>query len=205
MAKSVIIPPMGVLRRLLSNYSDLSKKVGWNSNRNLLDNGWFIVNERGATTITSTDYCVNRWIGTNLTIASNGITSTANGSTLKQRLLAGLKDSLVGKKVVLSVKMSDGTIESGCVTYAKSATTIFNGTNMSGATDSSGDIIFTFKASNKRIVAVKFEVGEASSLGNDTLPSYAIEILNATASMADAEDSYAGRPYLTYTVVNTFS
>ena len=86
------------------------------SNRNLLDNPWFTVNQLGVNgTITNGQYGVDRWIagGGTVTMATGGITLGAGKSYALQR--PADPSIFNGKTVTLSVMTSDGVIESGTV------------------------------------------------------------------------------------------
>ena len=148
-----------------------------NSNRNLLDNPWFTVNQRGFTTgITGSGLTVDRWRSDNANISlSNGVISIPANATFKQIIDTNLYNFLVGKTVTLSCMLSDGTIQSGTVvvpstgsTYAPNTPRLaLNGTNKQ---------FHIYPPSAVSIRAFKLELGSYSTLANDVPPDYKTEL-----------------------------
>ena len=168
-----------------------------NSNRNLLDNGWFTVREHGAGPFSGAVTCANRWTSpgayTNIALLNPyGIkisNSAGNGATLDQVLgITGAE--LDGKTLTLSVLTDDGIV---------TGTGVFN-TNGDGY-----KVLLTFgggkwfarvawyasvstthpfvriarttttDAASINIYAVKLEIGAYSTLLNDIRPTYRTE------------------------------
>ena len=165
------------------------------SNPNLLDNPWFTVNQRGATSETEVfKYLADRWyIGynpnasTTFTNTDNVITMTSTGSiaVLCQKLE---NLALSGKLVTLSIMLSDGTIKVGTGVIPSlngSDLTVYEDDNFSAylqrSTNGSGGypLVGISVKANKSVSfkAVKLELGIASTLAMDTAPNYATELL----------------------------
>lgn len=174
-----------------SNFTDyypsrLSKVESRVTNRNLLDNPFFQINQRNSSG-TNLSYGLDRWYGT-YAILQDGSSykyKIAFGSMsvyCSQALEPSLKDFLHGKTVTCSFMNGDGEITSGSVVYNKNSTTdihvcdngkteiFFNGTH--GAF-----VITPLIAQAEYIVAVKLELGSVSTLANDSAPNYAEELL----------------------------
>jgi len=153
----------------------LTRKTSGLSNENLLDNPWFTVNQRGATTITS-GYGADRWNlngGSSLSFSSSGVTLTA-------AQMGQVLESVPNITYTLSVKLSNGTIYSG--TFNKQdtdAVIIDNADIICGYTALYKNIWFnnTAKTSPLTIRAVKLERGTVSTLANDVEPNYTTELL----------------------------
>lgn len=123
---------------------------GGGGGRNLLDNPFFTVNQRGATTYTVGAYGVDRWklISGSATVSNNQI--TLNG-TLRQ-----IREFSLGRNdFVCSARCASGT-----------ATVSYDDTTKYFDIVSSGGVI----------EAVKLEIGTTSTLANDTVPNYAEEL-----------------------------
>lgn len=169
----------------LNAYSDKLKANL--SNRNLIDNPWFTVNQRNATggTIVSYTPIVDRWKvdkgsgSPTWSLDANGLTLTPDTNSyayIYQPLENGT--NLNGKVVTISVKLSDGTITSATFTRT-------SGTNQS---DTQNDITMRFNSdeairiyaqngAEKTIRAVKLELGSVSTLHLDVAPNYTTELL----------------------------
>lgn len=166
------------------------------SNRNLLLNPFFTVNQRGAASYTASadTKTVDGWnltlnsLGTGtVTINTNGIT-IANGyasgvAYFKQKLDSNMMAAIDGKTITLSVLYQDGTVKSG--------TGEFNLGTTSYLMTSDGEIALRLYSPNATraeptidvqasktiaIRAVKLEIGEYSTIANDTLPTYSEEL-----------------------------
>ena len=146
------------------------------SSPNLLDNAWFTVNQRGATTLPDTNgaYHVDRWRAWTASgsIGANGI--TVSSGTIYQNLEGDLWDSLVGKTLVCSILLSDGTIKASSPLLFNGATAFFEGEFTAQMKADEKTFEFTYVGA---IRAVKLEIGAISTLGRDAMPSYAEELL----------------------------
>ena len=161
------------------------------SNRNLLDNPWFTVNQRGFTSgnMGALVYWADRWMNntdtTNPSTLSlnNGIVTitTPSGTGRFGNILQTLADpnAIDGKVVTLSALKSDGTIISGTIT--RTAATTQDAYN-------EGGIILRLSSTNRfnvqvesgktlSIKAAKLELGTVSTLANDTPPDYGTELI----------------------------
>lgn len=160
-----------------------------NSNRNLLDNPWFTVNQRQITTPSSpiSGYPADRWYGTYSAVTSDGVTIPAqNSSDLLQRLEPSLCAALVGKTVTVSTLEQDGTIASfTCVfpAYGSGEGSNYNMGNGIGCfvQNVSGYQRIRFRISDARTTpfalrAAKLELGSYSTLANDVPPDYKTEL-----------------------------
>lgn len=158
------------------------------SNRNLLDNPWFTVNQRGFSSgqTGALHPWVDRWRMNSdpsnpatLTF-SDGVVTVSAPSGGFCNILQTLSDpsSIVGKVVTLSVLKSDGTIISGTIT------------RIAGTTQdaySAGGITLRLSSTNRfavqadsgasiSIKACKLELGSVSTLTNDAPPDYGTEL-----------------------------
>lgn len=157
------------------------------SNRNLLDNPFFTVNQRNATSVnTNGDYIADRW---RCTYGSGGYTATRNNdgsitltpgsasshATMYQILEQSLVTALNGKTVTASVLMQDGTIRSGTQTFSATGNrTFFAATSASPiqvdwSYSTRGLAIRSYYRAGT-IRAVKLELGSYSTLANDVPP-----------------------------------
>ena len=171
------------------------------SNRNLLDNAWFTVNQREFTSTSSSEYTVDRWrkvaaVG-NVSLDSDGCMNIYNDSTgsawtnIQQDLDEQLKTSLQGKNCTLSVMLKDGTIKSatGIVDFTQNSNycAVYLVNNIacvvrSIPTNSFGSVQIAVPANTAQgvipaIKAIKLELGSVSTLAMDTVPNYAEELL----------------------------
>lgn len=150
----------------------------YQSNRNLLDNPWFTVNQRAAATVSSVGYHLDRWYSyNNYTVTANGITTTSAGN-FDQTLESALKTALNGQTVTMSAKLADGTVYSATGTYYSaygSTYSIGSGGGITFYITGDGKARYTF-GNNLSIRAVKLELGSVSTLANDTPPNYAEEL-----------------------------
>ena len=148
------------------------------SNRNLLDNPWFTVNQRAAATVSSVGYHLDRWYSyNNYTVTANGITTTSAGN-FDQTLESALKTALNGQTVTMSAKLADGTVYSSTGTYYSahgSTYSIGSGGGITFYITGDGKARYTF-GNNLSIRAVKLELGTVSTLANDTPPDYGTEL-----------------------------
>lgn len=159
------------------------------SNRNLLRNPWFTVNQRGFTsdTFSSLTYCVDMWLANKgAAVSSSGFIMTPSGGDASIRQYIESPSSILNKDITLSVMLSDGTILQGTANIGDgtSLITYFNDADNSGVrgvTTWSNDLltvavqIATTKTATIR--AVKLEVGSTSTLAQDVAPNYTEELL----------------------------
>lgn len=167
-----------------------------NSNRNLLDNPFFTVNQRNFTSSTATNniYSVDRWYiarGTGtISKTSNGITINGVGAsretTFQQMIDCG---DLTGRTVTLSVN-DGGTIRqmAGEVPARTTSNNIFirftlrNGVSAflyAMATSSAYAYMLQFQVNagyTLDLRAAKIELGSYSTLANDVPPDYKTEL-----------------------------
>lgn len=166
------------------------------SNRNLLDNPFFTINQRGFTTSTETNglFSVDRWFinngGGTVTKTANGITinntSGTRYNTFQQRFGA---DELAGKTVTLSID-ADGSIYKQTFTIparTSSTQTMCNwawktGCNLrfyvetTSANASYNVQIYVANGYSTDLRAIKLEIGSVSTLANDAPPDYNSEL-----------------------------
>ncbi len=186
------------------------------SNRNLLDNAWFTVNQRGESSYSSSNsYTVDRWKNIQPTtatvdVSSDGITITHDSSTSEvgfvERLEGDFFATLIGKTITLSVMLADGSIKSASVTVPSSIETTpstilaFNINSdweayIYGRTSSAGANIgfrSTTADSSISIRAAKLEIGPISTLAMDTAPNYAEELLKCQRYFVRIDNTSGG-------------
>lgn len=162
--------------------------IGWRpvvvtSNRNLLDNPWFTVNQRGITSWSNegVGYSADRWKhdGSATGNITNGV-YTCNVPTY-QTWEDDRITPLLGKTVTLSWILSDGSIgfETKTLPSALTSEYVWPFTNSyvvlalkSGNLSQAARI-----AADVAVKAVKLELGKVSTLAMDTAPNYATELL----------------------------
>ena len=144
------------------------------SNRNLLDNPWFTVNQRSASgTITNGQYGVDRWMagGGTVTMATGEITLGAGNSYALQR--PSNPAAFNNKTVTLSVMTSDGTVEYGSVVAVNGTAKTVRTANFElciGYASHNSFYFYNTSASAKTVIAAKLELGSYSTLANDVPP-----------------------------------
>lgn len=144
------------------------------SNRNLLDNGWFTVNQRGVadgTTTAGNGYFADRWQAT-----GNGVQRVAGGGISVLGTAFHKLDSpgIAGKTVTFSILYSDGTVSSNSFEWTG---TSFSKTFANGTVNfypSANQINMNTQSVN--VTAVKLELGSVSTLANDAPPCFAEEL-----------------------------
>lgn len=164
------------------------------SNRNLLDNPFFRVNQRSATRGTSANqYIADRW---QTSYGSGGVTwsrtddtvtvqstSGASAAYLYQNIEPSLFSFLAGKDVTISVMKNDYSVVSGSLTV--SATTLMSkalgqdtdGGNINCSLNPTLSRINIYKQNTALTIrAVKLELGSYSTLANDVPPNYGEEL-----------------------------
>lgn len=169
------------------------------SNRNLLDNPFFTIRQRGTGGVTGVGYAVDRWRNTgggSLTQTPRspyGITfSSSSGYQVDQALWEYPAEYLDGKRLTISVMTSGGSIAKATGTFtatsstaAKVAVTSADGNFTIGLyyIPSVRAVPFVRITTpggkfpvNAAILAVKLELGSYSTLANDVPPDYAEEL-----------------------------
>lgn len=190
------------------------------SNRNLLDNPWFTVNQRGQTTVTNSGtaiYFVDRWkIGrAEVIVESNSIKykwlNTGTAAFLIQYTGIDAFNALKGKTVTLSASIN-GTVYSTAFTAPTDASgnisnyALGQGVRFNFAIDLNGrgyelQIHHTVSNDYITIASVKLELGSVSTLANDAPPNYAEELAKCQRYFIklDGSPTMAG----VYTTTNT--
>ena len=192
------------------------------TNPNLLDNPWFTVNQRGLNSYTADDgnahYTVDRWAGIQInrkaikpkanggiTVDYTGTASSTSWYALGQLLDTDVTESLKGKTVTMSIKVSNiqnmanvgfrlldydsFTLVSGITEIARIATKT-NGISkvtftMPTSFQGNKILIMVYGATSATeyatakfdVDAVKLELGSQSTLAMDIAPNYATELL----------------------------
>lgn len=173
------------------NYNEDLMKLGYisgNSNRNLLDNAWFTVNQKGVTSGTTTSWfkTLDRWeiasASTSYSLDSNGLQLTfSSGGSASITQYSEDFVNLVGKQLTASIMFSNGNVTSGTVTLTSDANTTFinDGNVRIRYLKESGNVrTIQFTIYNSATIrAVKLEIGSQSTLAYDTAPDYTTELL----------------------------
>ena len=141
---------------------------GGGVNRNLLDNAWFTVNQRGATGASSSSYGLDRWEGIQDGYAVNNDGSVTITGRMRQ---LGDWSYVWGKTVTISAMNTSGTVASWTGTMA--AGTYSLGSMVNVTVTSATEINF-YAVSNLK--AVKLELGSTSTLAQDAPPDYGTEL-----------------------------
>ena len=157
------------------------------SNRNLLDNPWFTVNQRGATAFVANGYALDRWrcdSNGNGTISASGI--VVAGGAIFQRFEASAANALLGKTVTYSLMRQSGEIISKTFTFPSSFGTTYSATPIQATdfqvqiyvstSDSRYELFRIVSGQSTRVRAVKLELGPISTLANDVAPDYGEEL-----------------------------
>lgn len=146
------------------------------TNPNLLDNPWFTVNQRGATSYTANDYGLDRWRSYNITdgVISGSMVTFSTG-TLYQILDEARLGDLIGETVTGSVMLADGSIHSGTIVVTNTIQSFVKYDGIEIAY-SGGNKHFEITANGHTIKAVKLEYGSVSTLVNDRAPDYQDEL-----------------------------
>lgn len=171
------------------NWDNLEKVLLKNSNKNLLDNPWFTVNQRGQSQYSGAMYTVDRWrtwqADDVCTVSSNGVSLSCSSTYINfvQYIDLDIRQFISGKTVTASAMDFDGNIYSGTFVVLDnmdSNIVFINGDTRINIYKNSeyGDFQFRIlgvAAVNLR--AVKLELGEVSTLKNDIAPDYTTELL----------------------------
>ena len=167
------------------------------SNRNLLDNPWFTVNQRGQSSYSGTaGYSYDRWYrqqsGITVSLDSDEcivIQNTDSGySNFKQPFSAEFIKAINGRTLTLSVLFKDGTITSNTsqnvdlsqnASYCSIRLADGSNANIRSTDISNVSLQIAVKGSSTipAIRAFKLELGSVSTLAQDTAPNYATELL----------------------------
>lgn len=178
---------------LLSDALDDKAALTQITNPNILHNPWFQVNQRGAASITTNDYFVDRWRtycantgSTTFTLNSDGTITIDNSlgeapTYLIQRRTAETISRIAGRVITASVMLSDGTVRSGTGTYVATATTNYyedDDIKLQSVAQTAGQFLILVVAPGKTVTikALKLELGSVSTLAMDTAPEYALEL-----------------------------
>lgn len=196
------------------------------SNRNLLDNPWFTVNQRGLTSGTHTTMPADRWKATygsgsvNWTRESDGCitfapTNAASHGDIYQRIPDEIYDALAGtdKTVTVSVMMQDGTIYSGTSYLPTTNTRAYIDVRNVGGTSSR--LVVYVQASTKQLFvqayygsltvkAVKLEKGSVSTLANDAPPDYGEELRKCMRYFVRFRGEPIGVGYISSNLTNVY-
>lgn len=175
---------------------------GGTSNRNLLLNPWFTVNQRGFSSGSAAKWTVDEWkkadsTGT-LTLTSNGLQFPANTECKIQQIFEERPWS--GKVITISLMYSDGSVVAGTDTWTigGSEKTFIDDGKMNVRINSNGNLVIRHSTSdaNARIVrALKLEIGDESTLALDVSPDYTNELLKCQryfVRLGDTSQQYCG-------------
>ncbi len=188
--------------------------------RNLINNPFFTINERGQSSYSVTgnwDITFDGWLLESENLTTVTVTQNADGSVtldkavgsgyaqIKSYLPDSLAKQLVGKEVTFSIKTSGGLFEG---TWTVPATNdeaakvvIDNGWTFNyvsyfnlGTNENYVRILSeSGTLSPVTIYSVKLEVGSTSTLENDVAPDYAFELAKCQTSTAIGSDTYANQ------------
>ncbi len=172
------------------------------SNRNLLDNPWFTVNQRNASIVPVGQYGADRWkvVSGNVVFGPAGvdITRTSDVWVMAQILPQGLISALTGSTVTVSALDSDNNL------YALTVLSAFTAEHSvtSGEVNlwlASNGILYVGTPNSAAIKAVKLELGNVSTLAYDTAPDYGLELLKCQRYYLEIKPlsnfAYAGYAY----------
>ena len=196
---------------------------GAGSNRNLLHNWDFQINQRGAASYTETfDYTVDRWIGKQLVVTPHASTVTiaARASTTDSFLLQYVENPqlYVGKRVTLSAKVKSITGQAWCyiIAYDGANYTTANAAAVSadGIISCSATLPATIQELHVRLnvtdgtgvatfESAKLELGSVSTLANDPPADYgkeAIKCLRFAEASDDQKILGAANAFLSLTI-----
>lgn len=183
--------PQSKVTDLDDDLADLAPKTAL-SNPNILHNPWFQVNQRSITRVdTSNEFVVDRWKSSitasssgTFTVNSNGTITIANTSessiSLYQKRTDTTFSRLKGRKVTLSVMLSDGTIYSGTGVVPDSGQiNLFQNEDIIIILNETDNKIFSLYVCGGKTItikALKLEIGEISTLAMDTAPDMSTEL-----------------------------
>lgn len=167
------------------------------SNRNLLDNPWFTVNQRGQSSYSgAADYSYDRWYrqqsGITVSLDSDDCIVIQNTdssySNFKQPFSAELIKAINGRTLTLSALFKDGTIQSATsqnIDLSQNASycsiRLADGTNANIRSTNISNVSLQIAVKGNitipAIRAFKLELGSVSTLAQDTAPNYAEELM----------------------------
>ena len=177
------------------------------SNRNLLDNAFFTVNERGKSSYSTVGYTLNRyrtWTNdvTVTPLSPNGVTIANSGTgnyVLTQYITNELANFLRGKTVTLSIMPTNGTIISNTDVVADSGAY-----NLIAETDdlkirlhlgtTVTHYVDIYVNGTKSIDRIMLELGSTCTIALDAPRPYAEELARCQTNTADTVyDAYVGK------------
>lgn len=183
------------------------------SNRNLLDNPFFTVNQRSATTLTlngTEDYISDRWIvgafGTYTHNSNHTITITCPNDTTYAGLTQRIDPVYKGGTYTYSIRLNDdtvislqGTMPNGSGLNVYSIT--INNVSWQVLFRSDGSAYWVTLRCNVAnttitIKAVKLEPGSVSTLANDAPPDYGMEFLKCARYFVRLKGDPLGNGYI---------
>lgn len=174
---------MGKLNYSTAETNELLGKIGYTTNPNLIDNAWFLVNQRDQTLYnTSNRYIVDRYYmwgtGSTLGWSADGIIAQGTVANFTQNYPRPLWSST--DQLVASAMLGDGTIYTSKVLANGVYHTIGAGSNLRIKVFATG-LKFDFQIqesmpSGTVIRAIKLEKGTESTLANDAPPNYPDEL-----------------------------
>ena len=195
------------LSTLDESVESLQDQIG--SHENLLDNGWFTVNQRGQSEYTVAGYTVDRLYmnsSKNSVVVNDDYLTFNFLNSQYTAFLQYLKPELLknGETYTYSIMLEDGTIHSKTFTYSNNGTwtnlivieelKVYSNYRYESDRNAINIHIIastTIENVSVSIKAVKLELGTVSTLANDTPPNYALEKYKCTMSTADSADTYA--------------
>lgn len=146
------------------------------TNRNLLDNPWFTVNQRSVSSF-GNGYGLDRWCAEDNVINVWGSNiELKSQSGLYQKFEQALKDALDGKTITVSVKASSSIISGTGIYHKNAETTYYSDSSIRVYTSGSGNFNIKCNVSSFSVYAVKLELGSVSTLANDIAPDYGEEL-----------------------------
>lgn len=187
-----------------------------NSNRNLLNNPFFSVNQRNFTsqTASAATLCVDRWYIARCTASLNNgvlsITKTSGQSNcyLSQHINKELLNSLIGQAVTLSA-IIDGTLRT--LTNTVKSNGDFSGVVTSGISFALENhiagygefVVYIADTSAHTISRAKLELGSYSTLANDAPQDDELECLKYQLMLQNAAYNYVPIGFGSVVVGNT--
>lgn len=154
-------------------------EAGGGGGRNLLDNPWFTVNQRGQSSY-GQGAIVDRWINLSatvtITVTNDGLTLPRDTSSgIRQKLEPSLNTFLIGKNVVFSVLFQDGTIAEFPFVWSNSHSNRGSKNNVAIYAGGLSGVSIN-RTQEVYVRAVKLELGSVSTLANDAPPNDAEEL-----------------------------
>lgn len=173
-------------------------------NTNLLDNGWFNINQRGVTKIEDSEvwaYGADRWkflTGKGTEFYADATESwVAPFSIILQPISTDLYNTMVkADSYTFSILDNDGNIETVTGNGSAFKGTVGGYTIEFPAEGYGQGKSIAFEDANARfrnVEAIKLELGSVSTLANDVKPDYEMELMRCKVSKADSADTYANK------------